>query len=397
MNARTALQTILAAALLALAGCNTQTVRTMSQAPIRTDLANIPESELLDVGVDVFDPGLDTLGRKELISTPGVRMAEGRFVAWQLVQTLQRTGNWGAVRVVPKRQSETDVYVSGKVLYSDGASLKLAVAVQDATGREWFARTYESVVSKYAYDEDLNASGEPFQDIYNRIANDMLQWRRQMAVADVAEVRAAAQLKFARRFAPEAFAGHLADDGRGRVRVARLPAENDPIMARVERIRERDYEFVDTLQDHYGEFVGRMQGPYRQWRSEAYREAQALKEQRSQAVLQGVLGLAAIGAGIYAQGSDNRAVQTAGIGGIIAGGMLSKDAWDKYSQSKIHAESLKEMAESLNGEIKPHTVALEDRTVTLKGTVDDQYRQWRSVMAEIWSAQTGAPAPALQH
>ena len=64
----------------------------------------------------------------------------------------------------------------------------------------------------------------------------------------------------------------------------------------------------------------------------------------------------------------------------------------------MHIEALKELSASLDAEIKPHTVTLEDRTVTLTGTVEQQYAQWRDILRQIYEKETGAanPQPAPQ-
>lgn len=84
-----------------------------------------------------------------------------------------------------------------------------------------------------------------------------------------------------------------------------------------------------------------------------------------------------------------------GIVGIGAGAMMVKSALDQNAEAKLHLESLKELAASLDADIEPHKLELEDRTVTLSGTVDQQYAQWREILQEIYRTETGAePAPA---
>ena len=99
-------------------------------------------------------------------------------------------------------------------------------------------------------------------------------------------------------------------------------------------------------------------------------------------------------AGIFAQASGNSAARTAGVLGIGGGAYLFKSGLDRGSEARIHEEGLKEMADSLGAEITPHTIALEDKTVTLSGTVDEQYAQWREILNEIYLTEIGQlPAP----
>ena len=45
---------------------------------------------------------------------------------------------------------------------------------------------------------------------------------------------------------------------------------------------------------------------------------------------------------------------------------------------------------SLEAEITPQVIELEDRTVMLSGNVEDQYAQWRELLADIYAAEIGA-------
>jgi len=230
---------------------------------------------------------------------------------------------------------------------------------------------------------------EPFQGTYNQIANDMLQFRRQLTPAQVAEIRLISELKFARDFAPDAFNAYLEEDGNGGYRVKRVPAPNDPVLMRVRQIRERDYVFVDTLQQHYASFVRQMEMPYREWREAYYTESEALKEVRAKSNARLIGGALAVLAGILAQGSNSSIANAAGWVGIGAGASAVMSGLNKREEAKIHVEALQEISDSLNSEIEPHTLALQDRTVTLTGTVNQQYEQWRQILREIYARETG--------
>ncbi|MBI1732818.1 MAG: hypothetical protein HYR49_08640 [Gammaproteobacteria bacterium] len=402
----TSLRTLIASLLVALLlpGCNTTTVKTTSQTPVRADPTGaVPEAMLLDVGVNIFNPGTEGLSDKELeLIYPEVRQAEARYFPTLLATTLQNTGNWGVVRVVPGQRSEMDVFVDGVILQSDGEFLKLQITVQDSSGKTWFTRTYEAEASKYAYDKELSRSIEPFQGLYNRIASDMAAFRSQITPAQVSALRTISELRFAERFAPEIYSGYLTRDGKGRYSIARLPADNDPLMERLRRIRERDNLFVDTLQDHYTGYAAKMRSPYLQWRNESYSEIRQLHEARGSAAARTVGGIAAIAASIaaiyFGANSSDPGLRTlgtlGGLTGIGAGAMLVKSGLDRNAEAKLHLESLKEIAASLDADIQPHRMELEDRTVTLSGTVDQQYAQWREILQEIYRTETGT-APTL--
>jgi len=381
-------------ALLPLGGCNSQTVRTAAVETPNVAPAPIPEHLLLDSGVDIFDPGIEYLDEGKSLTTPSVRKAEGVHTAQNLAQTLQRTGHWGAVRIIPGGQSETDVYVSGQIVESDGETLTLKVTVSDASGNKWYTRRYTDKLSQYAYDRTLRQDQEPFQRLYNEIANDMEQYMRQLQPTEREKLRVVSKLRFAQRFAPDAYNDFMEVDRNGKTILKRTPADGDPVMVHIDSIRIRDQMFIDRLQDYYANFNQRMQVPYDQWREASYHETKALRKLKEESIARKIGGALAVVAGILAQASGNSAARTAGVLGIGGGAYLFKSGLDRGSEARIHEEGLKEMADSLGAEIAPHTIALEDKTVTLSGTVDEQYAQWREILNEIYLTEIGQlPAP----
>jgi hypothetical protein len=162
------------------------------------------------------------------------------------------------------------------------------------------------------------------------------------------------------------------------------------MLERIRRIRERDDLFVDTLQDYYTGFSKQMSGPYQDWRKESYSESIAYRELRAQATGRTIAGVASILAGIAAQTGDSAATRAAGTVGIIGGAAMVKSGFDKRAESKMRAETLKELGGSLSAEIEPQVIELEDRSVTLTGSVQDQYGQWREILRGIYEAETGS-------
>ncbi len=210
---------VLFAACLLLTGCVSETVRSVDVSPPQQATDAVPEALLLDVGVAVFNANIpDDYDEqiKEHIA-PDVRRAEGNFIAYTLKTMLQSTGNWGAVRVVPRATNAVDVMVGGTILNSDGAQLQLEVTVIDASGKQWFTRSYESLSSKYAYDPNVPAGIDPFQSIYKQIADDMQAFRLTLTEADVTRIHTVAEMVFARDFAP----GCVLELCRTRTRTAR--------------------------------------------------------------------------------------------------------------------------------------------------------------------------------
>jgi hypothetical protein len=381
---------VVLAAVSTFAGCASTTVKTTQHEPILQNPTPIAEHQLLDVGIDIFKPGVDESSAEEEGVFLEVRNAEARFMPVKLAETLQGSGNWGVVRVVPGKQSEMDVWVDGEIIKSDGETLQVRILVQDSSGKTWYTRNYSGTVSKYSYDSNLrNLGQEPFQGLYNDIANDLMRYRQKLKPEEITNIRTITELKFARQFSPEAFSDHIAVDRRGMYSIKQLPAENDPTLERIRRIRQRDNMFVDTLQDYYVSFEDGMEEPYREWRRMSYEETLSLRQLRNEANAALIGGAIAVIGGILAQGSSSPVATTAGVVGIGAGAYAVKVGLEKREEAKIHVQAIEELGTSLNAELEPRTIQLENDTVTLSGTVNQQYEQWRAILREIYMTETG--------
>ncbi len=220
-----------------LAACSTQTVSTTAFTQIDTEKSRISEDELLDVGIAIFEPGLDDIPHKrEELTFADVRLAETQFVSYQLAQTLQGTGGWGIVRVIPNDLSAVDVAVHGTILQSDGQTMVVKVSVKDSSGKLWYDKEYKEVVGKYSYDSRNRRSEDAFQGLYNRIANDMLAYRQHnLDHNGLLTIRTISRLQFARTFAPQAFDQYLTTSGKGLIKLNRLPASDDLASPRYSR------------------------------------------------------------------------------------------------------------------------------------------------------------------
>lgn len=385
------LRLLLLTVAITLTACVSQTVRTVDMTAPSQPRTDIPEALLLDVGVALFDPGIpeDPEKREQKVIIPDVREAEANFIPFTLKRMLQSTGQWGAVRVVPRPSNAVDVSVWGEILHSDGERLELKVAVSDATGKVWFNRRYVARASKYAYDTDLvPADIDPFQPIYRMIHDEMVAHREQLTAADIQNIRQVGELRFAEEFAPEAFSDYLVLE-RKIYQLNRLPAENDPMLERIRSIREREYLFIDTLEEYYAEFRQDMSGPYQNWRKYTFEEAIALQELRAKARANTLAGVGAVVMGLAAQMSDSTMARSAGQVGIIGGGVLLTQGFKYRAEARMHLSALEELGSSLQSEVTPSVIELEDRTITLTGTVDQQSEQWRDILRELYRSESG--------
>ena len=380
------------ALLVTLTGCTTTQVVTSSSTPAMQASEYIPQDELLDIGIQPLDPGIpDAIEDIEkFLIVPDVRRAESSYIAYQLKDTLELTGNWGAVRVTPETSNSVDLYVRGSILASDGEILRVAITVSDAAGKTWYSREYEDTASKFSYAKPVE---DPFQDIYNQISDDLLQARQLLSRTDVINIKTIANLRFARDLAPDAFEGYLTADRKDRLAVAQLPAENDSMMRRVNRIKEQEYLFVDTLDDYYSRFHREMRPSYDEWRQATYEEAIRLREVQRQARNRLIGGALLIAAGVAAGGESSTWAGDAAAAGAVVGGIGAvKSGFERRKEAEIHAESLRELSQSLGTEITPYVLDIEGRTIELTGTAAEQYVEWRRILRDIYAEETTLPA-----
>jgi hypothetical protein len=360
----------------------------------------IPEDQLVDVGVRVFDPGVPPAGEdpeaEDKLEEKGiyrdVRRAEARFFPVHLTNSLQTSGQWGAVRVVPAPTDAVDLVVSGRILESNGRELALEVRAVDTSGKVWLDKKYKQKADPRGYEvpEEGVEPVDPFGSVYNEIANDLLAARKELSEDEIRELRWLSQLHFAVDLAPQAFRDYVARNRRGRTEVARLPAEGDPMLERVIRIRERDYLLVDTFHDQYLTFYDEMTHSYVEWRSYSYEEEVALAKLRKQARMQKILGAMAILGGIVVE-SDSTVEDVARQGAILGGQIAIQSGIAKGQEAKIHRAAIQELAGSFDAEVAPMVLRVEGQTLRLSGTAENQYSEWRDLLREIWQGEVGLP------
>jgi hypothetical protein len=382
--------------LILLAGCSgIGTHRNVNNdEQVQKSETEISEDQLLDVWIELFDPGALPDDKEEAsgLSTE-IREAEARYMPLQLRDTMEKTGYWGAVRVVPQGTEGGELLVRGVIVVSDGENLELAITALDASGREWFSSTYEAEVSVEAYQGAGQYGQEVFQALYNAIANDLAAHRATLAAEDIVNVRRVAALRFAADLAPDAFASYIQRGEDGRATVMRLPALDDPMYRRVNAIRERDFLLIDTLNGHFDNFYHEMQDPYEQWRKTRGEELAAMREIQRQARNRKLAGAAAILGAIAIEvlGGDSTRASTGSLRNvmIVGGAYAIKTGFDKDSETTIHRDAIEELGESFSSETRPLVVEVEGETHELTGSAEVQYSKWRALLKSIYASETG--------
>jgi hypothetical protein len=394
---KTKLQLIFAALTLGLvsSGCTVSEVIHADTTQLDVASLQVSESLLLDVGILHFDAGIpEDNDVEETRIYPEVREAEARYLPYHIKTTLQGTGFWGAVRVIPSANVATDVIVSGKIEESDGEFLELRLKAEDATGRFWFEKSYSMQTGISSYAEYRDRTQDPYQKVFNEFANDLHAHVMTFESKYVARIRDVSELKFFGDMAPNAFGEHLATNEEGYLEIQRLPAENDPMVDRLRQIRERDRLVVDTLNEHYANFYYGIALPYEGWRKRTREQSVAYRQTRKSAVQRALIG-AAVMAGSMAvdTGSSSysgyRAKRIAQTVAIDRGWRTIMDAFQQHRAAGIHREEIKELSESFVAEAAPMVVEVQGESMRLTGTAEAQYESWRKLLKDIYETETG--------
>ena len=386
----------LAVCALALAACTSTSEVQYTQVGLQRAETDIAPEALLNVGILVFDAGLpENLSEQEMTDAlifPEIRRAEARYMPYHLKSTLEATGYWGAVSVLPEFSPVADVVISGRIEQSDGYSARIRVGAWDSSAREWFNKSYEMDVAEQAYVRNSGPGQDPYQNIYNQIANDLLQARASLSGGELRRIREISDLRYGLNLVPQAFDGYLAQDRDGRYQLRRLPAADEPMVQRMRAVREREYALIDTVNEHYANLYYGLGQPYADWRRMAREGRMSYEEMRRSAnarMLLGVLGI--LGAIAYeGSGGDNMGVTST----MIQGGFMGiQSSLSRREEARMHAEALREVGESFDAEAEPMVVELEGQTRRLTGSAEERFREWRRLLREIYARETGIEMP----
>jgi hypothetical protein len=354
----------------------------------------IPEEELLDVGISVFESEEITEEKaKEEGTHPDIRKAEQHFIPYHLKTTLQQSSHWGAVQVMPLETPDVDVLVRGEILESNGEHLVLRVEVIDAAGNTWFRKAYEEKAKQNFYTDNTPGEKDAFQDIYNAIANDMANHKKELSQDEIREIRAISKLKFAADFAPDAFSDYLVKENDDKIKINRLPADNDPMMGRLLQIRDRDHMYVDTLNEYYEGFYNDMWPAYEEWRKASLTEQIAIRKIKRDAYVRQAAGalMMALAIALAAGGVDNSYGVQEGL--ILGGGAILYDGINISKQAEIHRVAIQELSESFGNEMEPVVMEFQGKKYELTGSAEEQYRHWRELLRKIYYEETGFGQP----
>lgn len=327
-----------------------------------------PSTTLLDVGVAIFDAGIpeDESTHSKLGVFPEIRRAEAQYMPALLRDTLVDSNGWGPVRVLPEPNDTTTLLITGRIEYSDGLRLVLQMKAVDVTGRVWLDKLYhdQSLTSDYPVPE----GGDPYQDIYSLIANDLLAARDALDSSALRQIPTIALLRYAESLSPEAFGGYLGRNEQGLLIANRLPAQGDPMISRVQRILSQEYLFIDTVDEQYLKLSQEMGPTYDLWRQ--YGREQAIYKEDYQ-----------------------RRLATRESQGRRGTFPAMQQTYNAFKWTKIQQQDLHELAVGFDNEVAPTVLEASGKVFRLSGTLDTQYAEWRDILRQIFALEIGVANP----
>ena len=372
--------------LLVTVSCTSSKTIQYENVPIQRAQIELTEEQLLDVGILIFDPNLPEEDQEFIF--PEIRKAEARYIPYHLKATLEDTGFWGGVWVLPEKSEAMDLIVGGRIEVSNGLKVAVRIGVWDITGREWMNKVYETTVSRSAYSQQRDYSQDPYQSFYNKIANDLLNIRNSLSSPELRRISEIGDLRFAAELVPGVYSDYLMQDEKDVFSAKRLPSENDEMMGRIQNVKEREFVLVDTLNEYYAKLYQDISVPYENWRKLSREEMLTYEDLKRSALKRQLLGAAAILGAIAYEGNSQTssyAKQAALYGGIE----VIKSGFGMSAEAKVHKESLKELGTSFDTQAKPLIIEIEGQTLRLTGTAQEKFLEWRKLLKQIYTEETG--------
>ena len=346
----------------------------------------IPEEELLDIGILLFDPNIPDED-KELIF-PEIRKAEARYIPYHLKKTLQDTGFWGGVWVLPEKSEAIDLIISGRIEVSNGLDVSIRIGAWDITGKEWVNKVYSSTVAQSFYSKRRDLTQDPYQNIYNKIANDLVKIKQDLKQQQLQRINEIGDIRFAAELIPGVYKDYLTKNKKNIYEAQRLPDDGDSMMQRVYNIQEREFLLLDTLNEYYAQLYENISQPYEDWRKLSREDMITYEELKKSARTRKMLGAAALIGAIVSDG-DSQASNSMQQMAIYGGMEAMKSGFSKTSEAKIYKESMKELGTAFDSEAEPLIIELEGQTIRLTGSAQEKFLEWRKLLKQIYTDETG--------
>lgn len=412
---KTLLTVVATASFILLGGCGSTQTNVSSVGPsmvgpgvgqplgAQRNNYNYNSEIYMDVAIPVFDPGFPTdsdgsIDYDEIEEEgiwPQVRRLEANRFAIATKEALGETKSFGSINVTPDASALADVYVLGKINYSDTETVEIGVRVMDAKNTVWGEEEFEYRVSEGWYRDAMSRGENPNGPVFEQIAKFVYDLLIKKSEAYKQEVQMVSDLRYAQMYSPESFSQYLSQSRKGEIDLVSAPSESDPMLRRVRAIQAKDEQFIDSLQETYDSFWVTTEAPYRKYQKETLPEAKKIRELEAERTTKQVTaGLFAVASVLLGSNSSSTVGQVAAAGaGIAAIGSLSQAI---QTNKELHAQRdlFDEMGQNLDIQVADQIVEIDNQRIELQGTAAEQYYQLRSRLKDIYDMEA-TPMTAL--
>ena len=386
-----------------LSGCVTTTGKSSSQKgySVGPSYGSEPKSSVgnsqtkrtdLSILVLPLDPNIpensDEFTKKNI--WPELRRAEANHFAVKLRDALNNTDAFESARVVPDKTATGDLYLSGKIVDSNGEDIEISVSLTAINGETLLQdKLYKHRVKEYELNNPRNDSSYDLYDpLFAKVASDIARILRKLPLGKMNTLQTIETLRFAESFSPEYFSSYLETSKRGITRLTSAPADEDRMLRRTEELRVRDLLFVDNLQQDYDNFSRQMWEEYSLWQRESYFESKAARKAKLKGIGKKLLGAAAVAGGIaLVATSDPFSGGGQALGGTLvaaAGVTTIGSGMSDSADAKMYKASMNELGRSLNIQLAPKVINFEEQTIELKGDAAEQYQIWKRFLKDLY-------------
>ena len=281
------------------------------------------------------------------------RRTEAQLLAAKQRSVFEQSGQWGVVRLYPEYSVIPELMLDLVVLKSDGRELLIKAQLTAVSGDVLLVETYldRSASSDYASEVE-----DPFADLFHRIHNDVA-FAASKHTQSQRYLDSVSFLRYAQQLAPAAFPGYLASKA-GRWQLLREPAEQDPMYARIARLRDYELLFVDTIDEQLSGALREIDVAYKLWLKASKEQLDWLERRRAR------------GVNVESFSDDSAFARHQAV-------------YAAYRSLKIHEQELFELVLDLESESRSTALEIDENIVKLEGTLEQQYREWRETLLSI--------------
>ncbi|MBT8066529.1 MAG: hypothetical protein KJO09_04765 [Gammaproteobacteria bacterium] len=306
----------------------------------------------LNISIATFDPGVpgDYSIHQDLDVFPKIREIESLFLPFVLRQALVDAGDWGAVRVVPESDDSAELLITGAIVHSDGERLAVSLRAVDARGEQWLGASY--------------FTEESYEDLFRRFVVDLAGIRDSLDDGTLSGIVDLSLMRYSAELVPDAFSDYFEQMPEGGYRLVRLPAEGDPMMARIHRVRSVEFVMTDAIDEKYRELHEEVDSVYEIWRK--YRRWYA--SFRNEEAQRNELRESNATKGSYTQ---------------------LRSVYDNYRMDRLAAQEQDKWIVGFNNETAPVIERMDQRIAEMNGWVEDGYLEWTRILSELFEIESG--------